>query len=681
VLLVCLLVLRGGPSESTETLSWVLAFAVALPGGLALASWQEVRLASAAPAAAVRGLAAGLALLAYGLFLRHSGSGDGLHHGLLAITAAAALVAPLLAAREWRDPADDRRGGAWALAAASLVALTLLFVPSAALEPSALFPALALAALALVLLRLRWTPPADVRFMLEVVICVGIALAVVQTPDLRLYAADLIHHQGYFLGPANDVAHGRAMLADVWSQYGVASIDSLGLFFSIVPIGYGTLALLLIALATAQYLCTYAILRLAGVGQLLAALAMAVAVMGNLFWPIAIYVAFPSDTALRFGLPYLIVLAAVLGARFPARRDLADRVVLGLLAFAAIWSFETFVYCGATYGALVLVEALRSDNGVMQRVLRGALVGLGVSAVSVLTYSVLALLFNGEVSWGPYVEYLRLYTADEFGQLPVELFSAGPMMGAAVFLGAATLAWLARCRREAIEPPMWTALAGLTGFAVAIFTYYLGRSHPNNLLILLPPIVALGGLWTHLLLSRPAPWRTAGVATLLTAGAMIVVASWPSFEEAWKETALGAFIQGASLTDRLERLADNPALDPRAPAVAAMLAEHLPPEEPVAVLTERELTTEILMHAGRHNLLPISNPSEDALIASSAGRVRAGAEDLSPGTLLLISPAEFNGLQLTALEVLERRFDFEPVASAEGLELVRLVPKGERLSF
>ncbi len=693
VLLISLVVLQSGPSESSETLSWLLAFAVALPAGFVLATRQQRALAPAAPAAATRGLAGGLALLAYGLLLRRGGSGDDLHHLILVLAAAGALAAPFVAAREWRDASDRSATGARVLALVSLAVLALLFVPSSALRPGALLPALAIAALALALLHARssWRPPAQMKDALDAAACVLVALLVIQLPDIQAYAQNLIHHHGFFLGPANDVLHGREMLSEAWSQYGVGSINALALAFRLIPVGYGGLSLIVVALTTAQYLCVYGTLRLAGLGQLLAALTVAVAVLGNLFYPIEVYVTFPSATALRFGLPYLMILCAVLGARDPGRLKLMRRLIVAVLAIAAVWSFEAWVYCGVTYGSLVLIETLGAGTGVIRRAVRGAAAGLAASAAAIAVFSLFTLLVSGRVDWGPYLEYLRLYTSDEFGQLPVVFFSAGPLMAAAIFLSAATLLWLVREQPQAIAPSMRIAIAGFTGLAVATFTYYLGRSHPNNLLVLLVPVVALGGLWMQLALSAaPSRRRAAVTAPLALAAAMIAVASWPSSKQTWGDTALGMVVGGGSLRTGFERLAENPVLDPRAPGAAALLAEHLPQGAPAAVLTEPELTTEILLRAERRNLLPISNPNEDALIESSAGIVRAVSEELPAGTLLLTSPApsrsglfspigqsrDFNGLQLLALSVLRRRFEFEPVVQTpDGLALVRLTPR------
>lgn len=697
VLLVCLLILPSGPKESDETLSWILAFAVAVPCGLLAAAYQERRLATAAPAAAARGLAAGVVLLALAFMLRRIGSGDRLYHAILLLAAVGALLAPAAAARLWRDPNDRDSVSAHVIAAIWLAGTLLIFVPSHALRPANLAPAIGLTALLLLLF--RFLPSRRLagraRHVVDVVLCVVIVFAVVQLPTLTSsYIPTLVYHQGYFLGPVNDVLHGRAMLAGAWSQYGVGLLDALALVFTVIPIGFGTLMLIVVGLTAAEYVCVYAILRLAGLGQVLVAITIAAAAAGNLFSPLAMYFLYPSTGPIRFGLPYLIVLAAVIGARFPSRVRPARIAMLAVLALGATWSFETFVYCATTYGCVVLVEAVGGGTQIVRRVARGAAVGLAVSAAAVALFSLVMLALDGRLEWGPYFEYLKLYTTDELGTLPVVVFSAGPLMATTIFLTGVTLLWLVRRRPAALEPPVRNALAGFTGLALAMFTYYLGRSHPNNLLNILVPVIALTGLWVHVLLKAPAThWRTVAISVFALGWSMIAVASWPSVELKWPNTALALSIpdQGGSLRIQLDEYADNPAFNPLAPVGAEMLAKHLPPNTPALVVTQQDLTTELLMRAGRRNLLPISHPPEDVLIESSFKRVRESAEHVPAGTLLLTSPVpeppggvapvtelplDYNELQLLALEVLHRRFEFRRVeGSPETLELVRLIPR------
>ncbi len=313
------------------------------------------------------------------------------------------------------------------------------------------------------------------------------------------------------------------------------------------------------------------------------------------------YVGYPSDTPLRFGLPYLVILFAVVGARRPARARLMQAMTIGVVAISAIWSFETFVYCGGTYGALVLVDAIDARTDVLRRVFRGAVVGLAAAAAALALFSLLTLVLAGRLEWGPYFEYLTLYSVNGFSQLPVVFFSPGPLIGAAIFASAVILLWLVRERPEALAPELRAGLAGFTGLAVVTFTYYLGRSHPNNLLVLLLPVVALGGLWMQLLLRVPATrWRTAAAAPVAIAGAMVAVFAWPAIQQKWGDTALALATPGGgrSLGRSLDRLADNPVLNRAAPGGVALLDAHLPPHAPALVLTEPNLTTEILVRSG-----------------------------------------------------------------------------------
>ena len=529
--------------------------------------------------------------------------------------------------------------------------------------------------------------------MVDIAICGLIALVVVQFPDITAHAPSVIENHNFFIGPANDVLHGRAMLAGAWSQYGVGLIDALALTFTVVPIGYGTLSLVIVALTTGLYLCVYVTMRLAGLSQALALLTVTVAVAGNLFAPLDVYVSWPSDTPLRFGLPYLLIFCAVVCARYPARAQPMRVVSLVVLGVAAMWSFETFIYCAGTYGSLVLVEAISVGTDVARRTLRGAVLGLTVSAAAVALLSLFTALLAGSLDWEPYFHYLRLYSVQGVSQLPVVFYSAGPLMGAAIFSSAVLLLWLVPARPGALPPQMCAALAGFTGMAAVTFTYYLGRSHPNNLLVLLVPAVALGGLWTQVLLTAPrVRWTSAAIATIVLAGAMVVVSAWPSVEMQWRDTALGLVVPGSgnSLQGSLDRLAGNPVLNPKAPEGVELLADHLPPHAPALVLAEPNLTTEILIRSGRRNVLPMSNPPEDALIASSRGRILAASEQVPPGTFLLTSSVpgqsgeiapveatdELNGLQQVALSALQRHFEFQPVEwTYDGLELMRLVPR------
>jgi hypothetical protein len=340
---------------------------------------------------------------------------------------------------------------------------------------------------------------------------------------------------------------------------------------------------------------------------------------------------------------------------------------------------------------MAIVDSLAGPGATRRVLIRGAQAA-GVTVASVLAFSLATRALSGGADWGPYLEYLRLYSTQGFAQLRIDFFSPGPLMGAELFLGTVALLWLARDRPQAIARPARVALAGYTGFAVAAFTYYIGRSHANNLWVLLVPAVAIGGLWIHVLLSAPAQtWRTVAAAMLLLVGGMIAADSLPSLRGRWQQTAIGKILPlagGDSIGQALTRIWHEPVLDPRALGGETLLRRHAPGQGRTLVLTEPDLTVEILLRSDRANLLPMAHPTEDDLLMSNHERVRAAAERIPAGTLMLTSPPPTSGrtpvggprtftlLQRHALEILHRRFDWETIDRApSGLMMVRLRPR------
>lgn len=721
-LLIAGILVASGPGERKETLAWVLAYGVAIPGGLLIGARQTRELAAAAPAATWRALAVGVGLLAAALVVRSLGTGSRPYHLIVFAAAAGALAAPTLAARRWRDPRDVNAGPAPVVALVALGAVVLPFVPDDIVRADTLVAAVVLAAatlLALSRIGARQLPHGP-RRALDVTMAVLLVAFVATLPELGPPAklpelappATLQHHYNFFLGPVNAVLHDRLMLDGAWSQYGVGSIDALALVFTVLPIGYGQLLLIVVAAMCLQFVCVLATLRLAGVGQLLAGAALAVAVLCNILALSGPYVVYPSITPLRFGIPYLIVLAAVLGARRPQLARPLLWVQLGLIALAAAWSFETWVYSASTYGFLVIADALRDRQRAVRVILVRAAHAVGASVAGIAAVTLGTLLIGGSVEWGPYVSFLRVYSSRGFGLQPIDFFSPGPLVAAEIFLTAAALLWLALDRPRAIAAPAAAALAGYTGFAIGAFTYYIGRSESYTLMNLLVPPLAIGALWIHVLMAGPRTrWRTGAAAALLVGAGAIAAGSWPQATETWRSSAFAKAVpfipdngtgQGESLGGALDRLWHNPVLDPRAPVGVALLDRHLPGQDSALVVTEPDLTTEILLRARRDNLVPLTNAVQDDLVPTLVDRARVAAEEVPAGTLLLTSPVprpagqwnslagttrddmegtrstrDFTRAQSTVLEVLHRRFRFSVVDGGPGgLQVVRLEPHG-----
>ena len=271
----------------------------------------------------------------------------------------------------------------------------------------------------------------------ELGFCVVLAMVVFQVV-LPPSENTMLHHHDFFLGPVNDMAHGRTMLVEVWAQYGVGLYYALLALLKVLPLNHGVLVLVLSTLMTAQYLLVYTTLRMAIRSQALVIGAIVAAVLGNLFAPMGAYFAYPSVGPLRFGFPYLVIAAAVAAARWP-RYARALRVgQLCLIAIAAVWSFETSVYTATTWFALTALLAFGPTRAGVRLLARELTAAAAVSIAAVLALTVGTRVASGRwPDWCGYLAYVRLYSVDEFGNLPVDFWSPPVLMAAGIFLSAA----------------------------------------------------------------------------------------------------------------------------------------------------------------------------------------------------------------------------------------------------
>jgi hypothetical protein len=723
VALACaVLVPNGGPSKKLDLPLWVLAFAIALPLGTFLGARQDRRLAAIPQPITRWALAFGTSLLMFGLVLLrllHTGSAQLTMLGLLA---AAAYGVTELAARRPAIFGRLEARPAWApvvVGASAIVIMIGLFLVTPttrwALVIGRPFPPLVVVgvvltavlvlagvALAAVLVLDRRTPRAWRRRLFDVGLCVVLAMVVFQvklpTPLDHSVVVSVVHHD-FYLGSVNDMAHGRTMLVDIWALYGVGVYYALLAALSVLPFNHGGLVLLLSTLMTAQYVLVYATLRTAVRSQALVIAAVGAAVMGNIFAAVDSYVVYPSIGPLRFGPPYLVVAAAVAAARWPQHARAMRAGQLIVIAIAAVWSFETFVYTAVTWFALAALLAFGRARVGLWVFVRELAAAAAVSVGAVLALTIGTRVVAGAwPNWGGYFAHVLLYSEGGYGLLPFDFWSPALLMAAVIFLSAVGVVSVARDERVQASGPVLAGLAGFTGFAMSSFTYYVNRSHPNALLVLIVPISALGCLWASIFLSQREQdrraWRVVPVALALVAATSLTVFSFPFAVQKWHQTAFAQAVPfadghlpgngGSSLHTSVEDLLAARAFDDGiVDNGAALLQRYDPGDGPALVVVPHSTqTTEILLKVRRVNLLPISYPEEDSLFISRVWPRTAAAIDTVPdGTILLTSTLlpqtesypPLPPILPRVLEKLHQRFDFQVLESApDGLQVIRL---------
>jgi hypothetical protein len=685
VVVFALVLLITPHSERLEAIWWLAGFGVVVPvavlgAGRLLAAAngpsERAALAAAAPVALLA-LCGGLALAQAAGSLPVLLLAAILPFGVLTVLGKRGLVA--LAGRP-----DARTLATAALAVAGVLGVSA-FLPTAThgFDVIVLTPLLLVVAVptALALYRCALHPAA--RLALGVLIPLLLALL---AWDVSFQV--LTSHQDFYLGPANDIRHGRYMLVDDYSQYGVAVIYFLAALLAPLPFGYGTFVLVLGLLSSVLSVAVYAVLRVATRSLAFATLGTFAALVSSSIATIGHSAQYPSTGFLRFGIPWLLVCALVAAYRGdrPARVPLLMAYVL--VGVAAVWSFETAFYSFATFAVTVIAAARTFPRG--QRLRRAATdLGAGAAAVAI---AIAVLITATEIGRGRapeiggYLDFLRLYSVAGFGQLPVPGWSLGYLMGALCAASlVATCVLAARGQGgELGRPSTVVPLAAVSTFAAVALTYFLGRSQPNNLTHVAPPFVVMVTLWTALAWRGWArernPIAGAGLALAGVSVALLITQQLPQLVDKAPDSALAAIIGSASggrgLGQRVRVLTDLPVVSPRTPGVEALVRRNVPRAAPLLVAVEPSVATETLIRLDRSDVLPIGTPEQDGLPLKRRQTLLRAASSVRCGTYVVTQDAPMTGPGRILLTDLVKRLrdehPFRAVARAGGYRVFRL---------
>lgn len=666
--------------QDAETALYVLAFVVLLPAALYLVPPRADAIAARVGEDGLSLLAASLVGgLCVAVLVARVLPGDGAATALAALAVwAVAAVGSL--ARADRAPAwgvlnrsPRTRGAAWAVATALALAGVLAFTALDSIGVAVLIAGVLVCAAVTLAYRsgLVERLPRPSRPWLLAVDVAAIVLLALAIPDLVVFEPDgapddpipgfkasiIQFHQNFLVGPANQVLAGDAVLVDTASQYGVAPIYLLAGWFQLAPIGYGTTGLLDGLLYTLVFIAGYGVLRIAGVSRTLAIGALAIAVViliYNLLFPVG---GLLQHGMLRFGLPMAIVVAATAAARWPGRRRAAGTLALVALGLSSIWALEAFAYTLFTFAVAAGFDAWAGPGpGRLRIVARRLALGAAACVSAHLVLAVATLIFAGEVpDWGRYLAYLDALLIGELADITYDYsrWSGGLAVGLAYAVSATGVALVAVRHRALLERERvaFTALAALSAYGIALYSYFVNRSADDILPYVSLPALLAGTLWLAVLLrsalgaSRQV--RAGALAFALGLGVLLVSVAASSLDLRFGHTPLAHLAPGGrSLASSTERLWDPPPIDAAAPAGEALLDEHWPGRERVPILVAPDLGVELLVRTGRAHSLPFSHATEDYFGGfPTEAEIEQAVAGLAPGDLMLVQRA---GLDLAA---------------------------------
>lgn len=404
-----------------------------------------------------------------------------------------------------------------------------------------LFAAL-LVASASILLSERPTKPAGRR---ESTICLGLYAAIAAYLSYSLSTtADpdnlitLWHHWGAYIDPSELVMAGARLLHDIPVQYGagptlllsmVCGSDCWGAAYWVITTTTFAYALLIGAMAW----------LVAAGGRHRNILLLLLCVVTCMFWnayPPALWSAnvTPSTNGMRF-LPVVTLAAWIL---FTANRDFAFRKAGGHLLWilGAIWSPEALFFATAVWWPVYLLDCSMLQSGQTSRfscLVRAAGRLVLLAAGTLLAVCIAYYLVHGVL---PVPRYFIAYLLYPPGPLPVN--PRGTIWFFAFTMTLSVCITWAGWRKTGNVTRLRRSLT-LQLLAFSTFSYYLGRSHDNNVLNLLPFVMLV--LQDTLANAKSVFARQAAAVALASLLAWLPVFGWEPWQEAYRSGRLTEF--------------------------------------------------------------------------------------------------------------------------------------------
>lgn len=309
------------------------------------------------------------------------------------------------------------------------------------------------------------------------------SLATTVDPDIRL---TLWHHWGAYIDPSELVMAGARLLHDIPAQYGAgptllirATCSSDCWSAAYLVIGTTTFAYALLIGVIARLIAPSGG-RYRNIVFLL--LCIATCMFWNAYPPT---VSSPNVTPSTNGLRFLPVVMLVAWLLFTANRNFTMRSTGGhiLWILGAIWSPESLFYVTAVWWPVYLFDTTMLQSEQMnkfRRIVRAAyklaLLAVGTIIAACVSY----YLIYGVL---PVPRYLLIYMLYPPGPLPID--SRGAIWYFVLSMTLSVCVSWANWGKTGNVTQLRRSLI-LQLLAYSTFSYYLGRSHDNNLLNLMP---------------------------------------------------------------------------------------------------------------------------------------------------------------------------------------------------
>jgi len=491
------------------------------------------------------------------------------------------------------------------------------------------------------------------------------------------------------------------MLADTFSQYGILVIYYLAFLVKsrLMPLTYQGFSLAIAVLMVIQFSIIYLLLIALVKDRFYVILLLVLTLLLGIFGSMGVVQAHPSTGPLRFGLAYLVLATVFLRRRFPRLRHAGLILEYFLVGIASLWSFETFVYTAFSYLGICFFESV-GESVRFRQMLWSFIRRLFWLFVTIAIFQSLFTLGTYARAgvwpdWGIYFDFIKTYSVDGFATILIEPWSPWIFPVAVYFVFLMIFVFRYLFLRNLTNSPESELIFGLTFFGIAQYTYFLGRSHPNNLYHISIPAVIIAGYWFAQLISQkslPASIRGVIKFVFYTAAALSILITLPAFVTKYQENHTGykivlktshSVVISRSLgLDRQWATLRDSYIGERPPSIVSdsveLIRKYTPGQRDASIFIPPQYTTETLILSGRVHRFPINEPGEDSLSDRITNRILAYPHGLKIDDVIILAgdPDIFcdntdvntlsNALFIKLINRLCQEFSFEEIEHTTG---------------
>jgi hypothetical protein len=396
------------------------------------------------------------------------------------------------------------------------------------------------------------------------------------------------YHWDFYVGPAELIRQGGWLLWDVPAQYGFLS--ELAIAWMPMSSPWEGLFILNSVMSFLLVTAVFMLLRSLGHGIPNLLMSFIVALVACFFRPglsdvIAGPNDYPSTGSFRFlwCVALLLILMTIL--RFRTRRARLTILVLGNLVWivGVLWSAESAIYSTFVWLPgyfLMLVAEHRSQPEIRRRILSTSVLSAVPVVVLAAALATVFVIYQIGLGHGPdlraFYEFGLVYQGG-LSAYPIDPGGPGWVLFLAFAATVVTLVWNVRKQPAATS----VVLVATAALIYSTSSYFVGRSHPNNVWNLAPEIcIALAATLT-LPGPRPRGDPVPNLLRLVAAPVLIIL-------------LLGALGKGSALVDWVTRpqhdiIHIDTALLATNPSLRALLSAHVRPDDRIAYLaTDRD---------------------------------------------------------------------------------------------